>query len=177
MKQVISKTTCSALTEIIHSKSLEHTGGVSDKERSLIVGDGDDQGAAQADHQVRHSEAEDENVYGLEERRVPQHHGDGETVVEDRQHGVDEHEEREDAVAHPGEDGGSHGHGLDGWRLRAPGRAVAVHAVSVMSSFVKAESGSADGSAQDTAEASVLSFLICIKTQGCTYFPDCAPAL
>lgn len=106
---------------------------MSDEERPLIVGDGDDQGAAQADHEVGHSEAEDENVYGLEERRVAQHHGDGEAVVEDRQHRVDEHEERKYAVAHQGEDGGSHGHGhglgLDGWRVRAPGRAVAVHGV------------------------------------------------
>lgn len=104
---------------------------MSDKERSLIVGDGDDQGAAQADHEVGHGEAEDENVDGLQERRVLQHHGDGQTVVKDRQHRVDEHEERQDAVAHPGEDGGGHGHGLglQGCRGRAPGRAVAVHDV------------------------------------------------
>lgn len=118
---------------------------MSDKERSLIVGDGDDQGAAQPDHEVGHSEAEDENVYGLEERRVPQHHGDGETVVKDRQHRVDEHEERKDAVAQPGKDGGSHGRGLglEGWRGRAPGRAVAVHDVRLTSSFGEAQSGSA----------------------------------
>lgn len=118
-----------ALTEIIHSKSLEHAGGVSDEVRALIVGDGDDQGTAQADHEVGHGQAEDENVYRLEERQVPQHHGDGEAVVEDRQHRVDEHEERKYAVAHPGKDGGSHGHGLGlaGRRGRAPGRARAVH--------------------------------------------------
>lgn len=104
---------------------------MSDKERALIAGDGDDQGAAQADHEVGHSEAEDENVYGLEERRVPQEHRDGEAVVEDRQHRVDEHEERKYAVALAGKDGGSQGPGLglglDGWRVRAPGRAVAVY--------------------------------------------------
>lgn len=75
-----------------------------------------------------HGKAEDED--GLEESRVPQHHGDGEAVVEDRQHRV-EHEDRKCAVAHPGEDGGSHSHGLglEGWRVRAPGRAAAVHGV------------------------------------------------
>lgn len=106
---------------------------MSDKERSLIVGDGDHQGAAQADHEVGHGEAEDENVDGLQERRVLQHHADGQTVVKDRQHRVDEHEERKYAVAHPGEDGGGHGRGLglglQGRRGRAPGRAVAVHDV------------------------------------------------
>lgn len=102
---------------------------MSDEERALKVGDGDDQGAAQADHEVGHSEAEDEDVYGLEERRVPQHHGDGQAVVEDRQQRVDEHEERKDVVAHPRDDGGSHGHslGLQGRRVGAPGNAVAVH--------------------------------------------------
>lgn len=149
---------------------------MSDKERPVIVGDGDDQGAAQADHEVRHGEAEDENVDGLEESRDLQHHDDGEAVVEDRQHRVDEHEKRKYAVAHPGEDGGSHAHGLGlaPGRVRAPGRAVAVHGVRVTSGFAEAPSGSANVSAR---EWSILSFLICIKPQGCSYFRDGAPAL
>lgn len=36
-------------------------------------------------HEVGHSQAEDEDVDGPEERRLPQHHGDGQAVVEDRQ--------------------------------------------------------------------------------------------
>lgn len=115
------------LTKIIDSKSLEDAGGVSDEEGALVIGDGDDQGAAQADHEVRHGEAEEESVHGLEERRVPQHHDYDETIVKDRQHCVDEHEERENAVAQPGEDGGHH----QVVRARAPRRAVALHGAAL----------------------------------------------
>ena len=109
----LQNTNCSLtapLTEIIDRKALEHAGRVSNEEGALVVGDGDDQGAAEADHEVRHGEAEDENVHGLEEGRVPQHHGYDEAIVEDRQQRVDEHEEGDDAVAHPGEDGGRRSH-------------------------------------------------------------------
>lgn len=104
---------------------------MANKERALVVSDGDDQGAAQAYHEVRYGEAEDKNVHGLEEGRILQHHGYDETIVENCQHCVDEHEEREYTVAHPREDGGRHSRhlGVDGWRMRvgAPRRAVAVH--------------------------------------------------
>lgn len=56
---------------------------MAEEERAVVVGDGDDQGAAEAYHEVRHGQAEDENVHGLQERRIPQQHGDDETVVED----------------------------------------------------------------------------------------------
>ena len=96
-----------------------------------VVGDGDDQGAAQADHEVGHGQAEDEDVHRVEQRRVPQHHGDDEAVVENCQHRVDEHEEGEDAETDPGEDGGSRrGHlgvVVRRMRARAPRGAVAVH--------------------------------------------------
>lgn len=94
---------------------------MADEEGALVVGDGDDQGAAQADHQVGHGQAEDEHVHGLQQRRVLEHDADHQAVVEHRQHRVDEHEEGEDAVAQPGEDGGRYG------GRRAPRRAVAVH--------------------------------------------------
>lgn len=104
---------------------------MANKERALVVSDGDDQGAAQAYHEVRHGEAEDINVHGLEERRILQHHGYDEAIVENWQHRVDKHEEGEYTVAHPREDGGRHScHlGVDGQRVRAgaPRRAVAVH--------------------------------------------------
>lgn len=110
---------------------MKHASCTAHEERALVVGDGDDQGAAQADHEVRHGEAEDKNVHRMQERRIPHHHGDDEAVVEHGQHCVDEHEEGEYAEAHPGEDGGRHsGHlGVDGWQVRAgaPRRAVAVH--------------------------------------------------
>lgn len=69
------------LTKIIDCKSLKHTGCVANEERTLVVSDGDDQGAAQANHEVRHSKAEDKNVHGVEERRIPQHHGYDKTIV------------------------------------------------------------------------------------------------
>ncbi len=40
---------------------------MANKERALVVSDGDDQRAAQAYHEVRYGEAEDKNVHGLEE--------------------------------------------------------------------------------------------------------------
>lgn len=119
-------------TKIIDCKSLKHAGCVADEERAVVVGDGDDQGAAQADHEVRHGQAEDEGVHGMQERRVPQHHRDDQAVVEDRQQRVDEHEEGQHAVAHPWEDGGRRRPhlGVDGrmgMEAGAPRRAVAVH--------------------------------------------------
>lgn len=51
------------------------------KVRALVVSDGHDQGAAQAYHDVRHSEAEDKSAHRLEEGRIPQHHGYDETIV------------------------------------------------------------------------------------------------
>lgn len=54
---------------------------MANKKRALVVSDGDDQGATEANHEVRHSEAEDEDVEGLEEGRIPQHHADDKTVV------------------------------------------------------------------------------------------------
>lgn len=116
---------------------MKHTSCVANKERTLVVGDGDDQGAAQANHEVRHSQAEDENVHGMEERRIPHHHGDDHAVVAHRQHCVDEHEEGKYAVAHPREDGGGHSPhlGVDRRRRRAPQRAVAVHGAQVKSDF------------------------------------------
>lgn len=119
------------LTKIIDCKSLEDAGCVSDKEMALVVGNGDDQRSAQADHEVRHCEAEDEHVHGLQERRVPQHHGYHQTVVEHREHCVDEHEESQYTVAHPREDGGRNSHplGVDEARMCAgDGR----HAVAVL---------------------------------------------
>lgn len=44
---------------------------MADEEGTLVAGDGDDQGAAQADHEVRHGEAEDKNGHRMEEGRVP----------------------------------------------------------------------------------------------------------
>lgn len=154
------------LTEIIDRKALEHAGRVSNEEGALVVRDGDDQGAAEADHEVRHGEAEDENVHGLEEGRVPQHHGYDEAVVEDRQQRVDEHKEGDDAVAHPGEDGGRCSHqclGVDGRRMRAgaPRRAVAVHGAKMKSSF--GDRPETVCSARDTASSS-LSFVIPHRT-------------
>lgn len=112
---------------------------MADKEGAVVVGDGDDQGAAQADHQVRHGEAEDEHVHGLEEGRIPHQHGYDEDIVENCQHRVDEHEEGEYAVAHPREDGGRDSQHLAvdgrGRRAGAPQRAVAVHGARVKSSF------------------------------------------
>lgn len=104
----------------------------------MVVGDGDHQRAAQADHEVGHGQAEEEGVHGMEERRVPQHHRDDQAVVEDRQQRVDEHEEGQHAVADPREDGGRRCRQLGHRRCRrekrrrrgsggAPQPAVAVH--------------------------------------------------
>lgn len=54
---------------------------MANKERTLVISDGDDEGATEANHEVRHSEAEDENVHGVEERRIPQHHGYDKAIV------------------------------------------------------------------------------------------------
>lgn len=84
-KSLYSNTNCSLetpLTKIIDCKSLKHAGHVSYKEGALVVSDGDHQGATQADHQVRPGQAQDENVHGLQERRIPQHHGYDEAIVE-----------------------------------------------------------------------------------------------
>lgn len=121
----------SPLTKIIDSKSLKHTGCVANEERALVVSDGDDQGAAQAYHEVRHCEAEDKDGHGLEQSRAPEQHSYHETVVKNRQQCVDEHEERKNTVAQPREDRGCHGYhlGVDGRRVRAraPRGAVRVH--------------------------------------------------
>lgn len=149
------------------------------KKGALVVSDGDDQGATEANHEVRHSEAEDEDVEGLEEGRIPQHHGDHKTVVKNWYHSVDEHEERKYTVAHPGEDGGCHSHhlGVDRCRMRAPRCAVAVHGAQMRSSFGEAQNESVDSSAQEAAASLILSFLIQVKPPSCSYFPDCAPVL
>lgn len=57
---------------------------MADEEGPVVVSDSDNQGAAQAYHEVRHSKAEDKNVHGPEERRIPQYHADDEAVVENR---------------------------------------------------------------------------------------------
>lgn len=41
-------------TKIIDRETLEHTGSAADEERAMVVGDGDHQRAAQADHEVGH---------------------------------------------------------------------------------------------------------------------------
>lgn len=133
-KKTHSSQQTASLTKIIDRKSLEDTGCVANKERAVVVSDSDNQRPTQAYHEVRHGKAEDENVHRLEERRVPQYHRYDETVVENGQHCVDEHEERKYAVAHPREDGGHHDYPLivDGWRIRdghGPRCAVSVHCV------------------------------------------------
>lgn len=47
------------LTKIIDCKSLKHAGCVANKEKAVVVSDGDDQGSAQAYHEVRHRKAEE----------------------------------------------------------------------------------------------------------------------
>lgn len=69
------------LTKVIHSKALKYTACMAKKKGALVVSHGDHQGATEANHEVRHSEAEDEDVEGLEEGRIPQHHADDKTVV------------------------------------------------------------------------------------------------
>lgn len=72
-----------ALTKIIDCEALKHTGSVANEERAVVVGDGDHQRAAKTNHEVRHGQAEEDDVHGVEERRVPQHHRDDQAVVED----------------------------------------------------------------------------------------------
>lgn len=136
---------------------------MANKERTLVVSDGDDQRATQANHEVRHSEAEDKSVHGLEERRIPHHHGYDETIVKNWQHCVDEHEERKYTVAHSREDGGRHSHhlGVDGWmRAGAPRRAVAVHGAQMKSSFDETTETESADTLLSSSHGSVIDLII-----------------
>lgn len=72
------------LTKIIDCESLKNAESVAKKERALIIGDSDNQRAAQSYHEVGHRQAEDNNVHGTEERRILHQDSDCETVVEHR---------------------------------------------------------------------------------------------
>lgn len=155
---------------------------MANEEGAVVVGDGDHQRAAQADHEVGHGQAEEEGVHGMEERWVPQHHGDDQAVVEDRQQRVDEHEEGEHAVAHPREDGGHRRHQL-GRRCRrekrrrsggAPQPAVAVHGADQVKLLVPQSEPL--GSSHRGASPQILSLLIPVQPAGgssSSHFPGC----
>lgn len=97
---------------------------MADKVGALVVCDGGDQRATQGDHEVRHRQAQDQDVHGLQKRRVPQHHSYHQSVVKNRKLCVDERQEGKNTVAHRGENNKSVGHRGCG----CEGDAVPVHA-------------------------------------------------
>lgn len=76
------------------------------EEVAFVVGECHNGRATGSDHEVRESQTQDDDIHGVEDVRVLQHDGYHQGIVEDRQKGVDEHEEGQNAVPHPGEDRG-----------------------------------------------------------------------